>query len=69
MKRRLFNVVYAAVAPILGARAAVWLAELAPALLFAGIPLLVFWLLFSGPIANRGADHQTCGAGPTVRDC
>jgi hypothetical protein len=52
MKISLFNIVYRRVSPFLGNRAAVAIGELAPALLFAGIPLLLFLLVLSGP-----ADH------------
>ena len=69
MKARLFNRVYSALAPIVGAKAAVRFAELAPAVLFAAVPLLVFWLFLSGPAVNRGAHHETCGSGPTAYDC
>ena len=69
MKISLFNIVYRLVRPVLGNRAAVAIGELAPALLFAGVPLLLFWLLLSGPTSDRGADHQTCGSGPWSRDC
>jgi hypothetical protein len=69
MRTSIFRAVYRATVPIIGNRAAIWIGELAPALLFAGIPLLLFWLLLSGPVVNRGADHQTCGSGPTSWDC
>lgn len=70
MKRaRLFNAVYRLLSPIIGNRPAIWLAELTPAFLFAGIPLLLFWLFLSGPTTDRGRDHQTCGSGPWTWDC
>jgi hypothetical protein len=69
MKIRLFNRVYAALAPVIGARAAIWFAEIFPVVLFAGIPLLFFWLFLSVPTTHTGADHQTCGAGAQTRDC
>jgi hypothetical protein len=69
VKISFFNIVYRVARPIFGNRAAVMIGEFAPALLFAGIPLLLFWLLLSGPTNNRGADHQMCGSGPTSWDC
>ena len=69
MRTSVFHIVYRIARPIIGVRAAVALGEFAPALLVAGIPLLLFWLLLSGPTIDRSADHQTCGSGPWSWDC
>jgi hypothetical protein len=55
----LFPSVYLLARPTTGLRAAAMLGELAPALLFAKLPLKLFCILLSGPTNDRGTDHQT----------
>jgi hypothetical protein len=71
MKLRInfYNRVYRLCRPVIGNRAAIFVAEAMPVLLFAGIPLLAFWLFLAGPTSRGGGDHQTCGSGPFAWDC
>jgi hypothetical protein len=55
LKTSLFNFVYRVARPLVGIRAALFIAEIAPALLFAGIPLLLYWWLLSGVPTNNAA--------------
>jgi hypothetical protein len=69
VKIGLFNAVYRVAKPFVGNRGAVWLAGMAPAVLFVGVPLLLFWLFIAG-LPTTGSDtHQTCGSGAYTWDC
>jgi len=50
-----YNRIYRLCRPVIGNRAAIFVAQTMPVLLFAGVPLLAFWLFLAGP-TSRGAE-------------
>ena len=61
---------YGVMRPMIGHWLAMKLSGLLPVILFAGVPLMLYWLLLSTAPHERGvaADEQ-CGTGAMRRDC
>jgi hypothetical protein len=61
---------YALMRPMLGHRASMWISDMLPVALFAGLPLLAFVVFFYlVPVNDDGSRHQSCGSGPGQYDC
>ena len=61
---------YTFMRPHFGHRASMWISDMLPVMLFAGIPFLLFMLFFSiVEVRDDGSRHGSCGAGPIQYDC